>query len=302
MTSQLPRRAAPIISPRSATLLSLAVTMTVMCYLAGLAMAGLLMVNQAVDSWNKGLSQEITIQVKVLNAVDIDQELGKATTILQRTAGVLKVEILDRSEGVKLLEPWLGKENLDDLPIPRLIRVTIDQSTPPDYALLQQKLHDNVKGAVLDTHGRWREELSRAGTKLSALAIAILGLISSATITLAAFGARAALEANREVVEVLRLVGAENGYIARQINQSFLRLGLAAGLLGFLLTLLTLFILGWLGEISHEGLTTANIGLLSSSWGVEAMKFSYLLLVPILSAVLVTLSARITLIRLLRSF
>jgi cell division protein FtsX len=39
-----------------------------------------------------------------------------------------------------LLEPWLGTSNLDDLPIPRLIRVTINEVSTPDFVALEKQL------------------------------------------------------------------------------------------------------------------------------------------------------------------
>ena len=294
-------RSAPIISPKSASLLSLGVTMTVMCYLACLAVAGLLLINRAVENWDKGLSREITVQIQQLSAVDMEQELAKAKAILQRTSGVVKVEVLDRSVGVKLLEPWLGKSGLEDLPIPRLIRVTIDETVPPDYDALRAKLESEVHGVALDTHGRWRDELSRAGSKMSGLAIAILVLISLASMTLAAFGARAALDSNREIVEVLRLIGAENRFIAREINRRFLYLGLMSGCLGCLLALVSLFALGWSGQGPADQLGNGTISALYAVNGVPWNKLSYIFLVPLLSSVFVAIAARLTLMRLLEN-
>jgi cell division transport system permease protein len=290
-----------IITSRSAALLSLGVTMSVMCYLACLTVASLLLINRAVENWDRGLSREVTVQIQQLSAVDIEGELKKATSILQQTRGVLKVEVLDRAEGMKLLEPWLGKSGLEDLPVPRLIRVGIDEAAPPDYESLQAELESKVKGVALDTHGRWRDELSRAGAKMSTLAIAILILLSIAAMTLAAFGARAALEANREVVEVLRLIGAENRFIAREINRRFLVLGLSAGCLGYMMAIFSLLALGLSGQISTEPLAGGSLSMLYSVSGLGWQKLSYLLLVPVLSSVFVTVAARVTLMRLLES-
>ncbi len=273
--------------------------MTVMCYLACLAVAGLLLINRAVNNWDKGLSREVTVQVQPVASIDIEEQLSKASVILKSTPGVLKAEILPRSEGMKLLEPWLGKSGLEDLPIPRLIRVTIDEAGPPDYQALEAELQSQIKGASLDTHGRWRDELSHAGAKMSALAILVLVLIALASMTLAAFGARAALESNREVVEVLRLVGAENSFIAREINRRFFRLGLLGGLLGCLMALLSLLAFEWSGQVATDAVATGGTAMLYSISGLGWMKLAWLLSVPLLSSVFVAVSARFTLMRLL---
>ena len=301
MTDRRSNIQAQIIARKSASLLSLGVTMTVMCFLASLAVTALLLINRAVVNWDRGLSHEITVQLQQLSSADIEVELKKATTILGQARGVIKVEVLDRTQGMKLLEPWLGKSGLEDLPIPRLIRVTVDEEAPPDYQVLEAELKSQVKGIALDTHDRWREELASAGARLSLLAIVILVLISVASMTLAAFGARAALEANRHVVEVLRLVGAENRFIAREINRRFVGLGLGAGLFGTILSLICILTLGWTGQASVNSLASGSGALLYSVVGLGWQKLSYLLLVPLLSAVFVTVSARLTLMRLLEN-
>lgn len=301
MTDQRRGIQGPIIERKSAALLSLGVTMTVMCFLASLAVAALLLINRAVENWDRGLSREITVQVQQLSAVEIEAELKKAAAILGQTSGVVKIEILSRAQGIKLLEPWLGKSGLDDLPIPRLIRVTIDETAPPDYQGLERELKANVKGVALDTHDRWRDELAIAGAKLSGLAVAILILISLASMTLATFGARAALEANRHVVEVLRLIGAENRFIAREIHRRFLGLGLGAGLLGSALALICLFALGWTGQASTGQLASGSTALLYSIASLGWQKILYLLLIPLFSAIFVTLAARVTLMHLLEN-
>lgn len=301
MTGRRSGSPAPIIARKSASLLSLGVTMTVMCFLASLAVVALLLINHAVKNWDRGLSREITVQIEQLSAVDIEKELKRAVVVLEHTRGVLKVEVLDRTQGMKLLEPWLGKSGLEDLPIPRLIRVTIDEATPPDYSALQAELEAAVKGVALDTHDRWREDLATAGQRMSVMAVLILILISIASMTLAAFGARAALEANRHVVEVLRLVGAENRFIAREINRRFLALGLGAGVLGGVLALICLLALGWSGQAATDHLTNGNRSMLYSFMGLGWQQLSYLLLVPVLSAIFVTVAARVTLLRLLEN-
>lgn len=275
--------------------------MTVMCYLACLALAGLIVINRAVDNWDKGLSREITVQIQQLSEADIEAELAKAKNILESTRGVLKVDILNRAVGMKLLEPWLGKSGLEDLPIPRLIRVTIDEGAPPDYKALQANLEAGVKGVALDTHGRWRDELSSAGAKMSLLAVAILVLIALASMTLSAFGARAALDSNRETVDVLRLVGAENHFIANQINRRFLRLGFASGALGLVIAIVSLLAVGWSVGVATGSVPNGSMSLLFAPAGLGWRILSWLLLVPILSAIFVAVAARLTLMRLLEN-
>ena len=196
--------------------------MTVMCYLACLAIGALILIDRAVETWTSGLSREVTVQIRLMQNADIDKELAKAKVLLETTVGVTRVEVLERDAGAKLLEPWLGTGSLEDLPIPRLIRVTIDEAAPPDFIALDSQLKKSVSGASLDTHRRWEVELTRMARALSTLSYAILALICISAIAMVIFATRTVLDANRQVVDVLHLVGAKAA-ISPPDRQRFLR-------------------------------------------------------------------------------
>jgi cell division transport system permease protein len=291
----------PIIPPEAAPLRNLTVTMTVMCYLASLAIGALILIDQAVDGWTKGLSREVTVQVRVLQKHDIEQELGKAVAMLQQTQGIVKAEALDKQAGLELLKPWLGDTKLDDLPVPRLIRVTIDENAPPDFAVLAQGLKDTVAGASLDTHRRWQTELSRMGRTLSLLSLIILGLICASAFAIVVFAARSVLAANHEVVEVLHLVGAKDGYIARQIDRRFLSTGLVSGCSGVALAILTFFALSVSGNSAENGVAQASRSLLFAPGSTSVWTYAILLCVPVAATAIAVISAKLTLMRMLKS-
>ena len=289
----------PIIPPEAAPLRNLTVTMTVMCYLACLAIGALILIDRSVEGWTRGLSHEVTVQVRVLDKVDVESELSKAVTILEQTAGVKSAEILDRDAGLKLLEPWLGDTDLSDLPVPRLIRVTIDEIHPPDFETLANTLSTDVKGASLDTHRRWQTELARTGHTLSLLSYLILLLIGASSFAIVVFAARAVLAANREVVDVLHLVGAKDGYIARQIDRRFLMTGLVAGCCGVGLGLLTFFGLSLSGDTADNSVALASYNLLFGA--APVWPYGAMLSVPLAATAIAVISAKLTLTNMLKS-
>ncbi len=291
----------PIIPSEAAPLRNLIVTMTVMCYLACLAIGALVLINRAVDGWTRGLSREVTVQLRQVQKMDMEAELQKAVTLLQSTSGVMSAEPLPREAGLKLLEPWLGSTNLEELPIPRLIRVTIDENHQPDFVKLDKTLKGSIKGASLDTHRRWEAELTRMAHTLSLLSYVILALICTSAIAMVIFAARSVLDANREVVDVLHLVGAKDGYIARQIDRRFMISGLIAGLIGIALALLTFFGLGLSGNVENNSVAAASYSLLFAPIGTSFWTYGALLVVPIVATSIALLSARLTLMRMLKS-
>jgi cell division transport system permease protein len=291
----------PIIPSEAAPLRNLIVTMTVMCYLACLAIGALILINRAVDGWTRGLSREVTVQLRQIQKLDMESELQKAVALLQSTAGIMSAEPLAREAGLKLLEPWLGNTNLEELPIPRLIRVTIDENHQPDFVALDKNLRENIKGASLDTHRRWEAELTRMAHTLSLLSYVILALICASAIAMVIFAARSVLDANREVVDVLHLVGAKDGYIARQIDRRFMISGFTAGLMGIALALLTFLGLGLSGNVESNSVAAASYSLLFAPIGTSFWTYGALLVVPIVATSIALLSARLTLMRMLKS-
>lgn len=285
-----------IIPANAASLRSLTVTMAVMSYLACLAIGALILVDRAVTSWTSGLAREMTVQVRLVQGADIEQEVQKAKDILSGFQGIAEADILDEREGAKLLEPWLGTRSLEGLPVPRLIRVVTDPNNPPDVTALEEAL-GKVKGVRLDTHRKWEAELTRMARALSVLSYAILSLISISAIAIVIFATRAVLQANRHIVDLLHLVGARDGYIARQIDGRFLRTGMLSGFIGVGLGLFTFLLLGLFGGGSGGGFADASRGLLFSAPHIAIWSYGFLFAVPLAATLICLITARVTLMR-----
>ena len=286
------------IFPNTAThLKSLAMTMAVMCYLAGLAVIALLIVHHTAREWSQGLAREATVQLRHISGVDEDQELNKALGLIRSTRGVLSATTLDKNAGAKLLEPWLGKGVTDDLPIPRLIRIFIDESGPPNFVDLEAALNTQVKGASLDTHKRWQVELSRVGTSLVLLASLILALITIASVILVCYTARGVIAANTTIIEVLELVGAEPRYISRQNDKQFFATGFTSGLIGMLAALVTCLAIYYGGGLANSTISETGLDSVFSFNNFGGHVFASLALVPVVATLIAVWASRLTLLQ-----
>jgi cell division transport system permease protein len=289
------------IIPRSAApLRSLIAVMTVMCFLAVLAVGAMLLINRAVAQWASGLSSEATVQLPQLSTRDMEADLSALTKLLEDTKGVKAVTILERSEGEKLLVPWIGAEGLDSLPIPRLLRVVVNDKAPPDFVKLEEALQRAVPTARLDTHRRWEAELQRMASSLTLLSSLILALISLSAVAMVVFAARAVLEANRNIVDVLHIAGADDDFIANAINRRFIAAGAVAGVLGLAGGLLTFFLLGHWRVAENNGVAAAARGLFYLPQDNDWRGLLWFLLVPLIATVIALVTSRFTLMRMLR--
>ena len=123
------------------------------------------------------------------------------------------------------------------------------------------------------------------------LAFAVLVIISATTIALVIFASRAGLSANQEVVEVLHLCGARDGFIAAEIQRHFFDLGWRGGLIGFGLALFTFLLM--------EILAADGALFLVPLPSLSALHYLWLMVVPAALALVVAATARFTVLRVL---
>jgi cell division transport system permease protein len=205
----------------------------IMTFLASLTTGAVVLVYSAASEWRSDVAREATIQVRPISGRDIEAELRKAADIVRAVPGVAEVRPYSQEESARLIEPWLGSGLvLDALPVPRLIVVRLAPGAAPDFTALRKSLTAEVAGASLDDHRGWIDRMrAMAGTAV-AVGTAVLALVLAATVLSVTFATRAAMAANRPVVEVLHFIGARDGFIAGEFQRHFLGLGLKGGAIG----------------------------------------------------------------------
>lgn len=191
-----------------------------MTFLCVFAMALSLASGRLAERWSDALARTSTIRLSA-PAGQMEAQTAVILTLLAATPGVESARALTDAENRALLEPWFGAElPVEELPLPRLIEVT---EADPGYDAegLRQRLSAEAPGAVLDDHARWRRPLAEAASKLRLLGLLSIVLIGTAMAAMVTLAASASLEANAQVVRVLRLVGAKDQYIARAFVRRF---------------------------------------------------------------------------------
>jgi len=300
--SQLPPKPSPIIPTKGVAGKPLFLVVTVMSFLATITLGASLLVSQQIDNWTADVADEVTVQVRPVEGVDIDSQVTAAVSLLASTPGVARTDPMSAKETAALLEPWLGSGNvLDDLPIPRLISVKLDRSNPPDLEALAATLSADVVGATLDDHRRWQTSLSRMAASLQTIAWAVILLMVATTMSVIMFATRAAMAGNREIIEVLHLVGATESFIAYQIQKRFFMLGLISGLIGVGFSILTFLALNSLsGAVAAGSFTGAPTSLMFGPLALSASSYALFFLIPIAAAVIGVVTSRVIVVAVLR--
>ena len=297
-----PRRQNTVIPRAQPAMRTLMIAISVMCYLASLAIGGLILINRAVDSWTTDMAREVTVQIRPMKGHDIEAGLARAAEIISQFAGVTEVRILGREAAIELLEPWLGQGRLmEDLPVPRLITVGVDRDNPPDFDRLASVLEAEVAGVSLDTHRRWQRELTRLAAAVEWLGLAILLLVLCSAVTLVIQVTRTALEANREAVEVLYLVGAHDRFIAGAVERRFLKAGMTGAIAGTAIGIATFAAVTFAGHAAApSGLAEASRSLIFGPSAQATIAYLLFLLVPIIATLLCLVTARLAVLKILR--
>jgi len=203
-----------------------------MVWLAAMALALVMILVAAGQQGHSGLAGTLTVQIipaPGANAAALDARVDRAVKLLRATPGVAAAAPVPDSRIAALLEPWLGKDALSadmNLPVPRLIDVRLDAGSAVDSAALGARLAAEIPGTALDDHGLWLDRLVALADALEAIAFAVVGLIGLAAIATVIFATRTGLAIHHEVVELLHLIGARNGYVARQFQGRAFWLGL----------------------------------------------------------------------------
>ena len=245
-----------------------------MAFLAVFALALSLAAGRLADRWADELARSATLRINAPTE-QMATQTDAALRVLRQTPGVASARALSDAEQAALLAPWFGADlPISELPVPRLIEV-IETAEGYDANGLRLRLAAEVPGAVLDDHTRWRKPLVDAAGTLRRLGLFSILLITGAMAAMITLAANAALAANGQVIEVLRLVGARDSYIAQAFVRRFTLRALIGAAVG---TVLGVLAVSLLPSASQEGGFLTGLGFQGLGWFAP-------LIIPVLGAV-----------------
>jgi len=284
-------RPGPLLPTREGRDIALFAVVAILCFLSVFGAMAAAAADRAAAGWSRTMAAEATVQVNPRPDETGDQAAARAAEVLAGIPGVSEAEALPRAEAERLLRPWLGDAILPDLPLPHLVVVRLDAAQPAEAQSISRALAEAGLDARVDDHSVWRSDVRRAALTAKVAAISLAALAAVAASASVVFASRAALEARREMVETLSLVGATNRFIAHLFQSRFAWLAAVAGAAGALAGCAVLA--GLILTGGDQGLTPA----LPFDWSDLRMAAP----VPVLAAGLAALAARLTVTRLLHA-
>lgn len=275
---------------------SLVTITAIMVFLAGLALSGAFVVQNMVERWHADISGAMTIQVMPRTG-EPEEALGQTNADVKRIVeivkaerGVATAEVMSDDDLKALMEPWLGSgEIVSDLPLPRLIAITLKEGGRVDAAALQIQLRDIAPGVQVEDHRHWLSGLIILARGLSWLAWTTVGLVAFVTSIAVVQATKSVLIVHWPMIEVLHLIGAHDGMIARRFERRTLKEAFVGGVVGVALVLLVLLLFGSLAAGIESGIIPA-LTLTAFDWSVIAC-------LPLISGSLALAATRWTVLR-----
>jgi len=271
---------------------ALVFVVAVLCFLACATAIFAISADRAAQGWANQLQGSATVIIRTKGSESPDMAASRAAEALAGTPGVAQALVLERAKAEALLEPWLGKDGIiKDLPVPRLVTVELDPSSPASAKALDNALRAAGVDATVDDHSLWMKDIIHAGQIARIAAVSLFALMALAAASVIAFATRAGLSARHDVVEIMHLTGATDGFIANLFQARFAAMAALAGLMGG----------------GAAALLAAGIRLLGGGYGLlPVLPIGWLdLLValpsPVIAGLVAAIAARVTALGLIRA-
>jgi cell division transport system permease protein len=258
-----------------------------MVFLAALALAGSMGLDNLLAGWRSQIDAAFTVELPPRDGESPAAAKARRQAVMDALGaepGVESATPVSEEEKARLLAPWLGADVQSlDLPLPDLIGVATRPGAAIDIPALAAKLGALSPGASIDDHGRWRGAIAGISHTAHRAALGLLLLIGAAAALTVVFVARAGLAAHRRVIEILHLIGAHDGYIASQFQRHAFTRGLLGGVLGAV---------G--GALVFAGGQRLLPELADTGFGLSPLQWVELALLPLAAALLAMATARYT--------
>jgi cell division transport system permease protein len=272
-----------------------------MTFFAALTAGTAMLISDAAQGWRGAVSREMTIQVMPVVGRDIEADTAGAVEAARGIDGVAEVYAYTKAQSEELLQPWLGSGlDLSELPVPRLIVIKLKRDANLDVDALRKAVTDKVPNATIDDHRLWLERLSIMAGTVVIIATVIFILVMIAMVLAVGFATRGAMAGNREIIEVLHLVGAADGYISRQFQRHFFRLGLRGGAIGGGAAILVFILASSLSAMMHSTPGGDQMDAMFGSFALGAKGYGTIALISCGMGIVTGLVSRIIVFRHLR--
>ena len=229
--------------------------MTSMIYLALLAVLFSTVSTLSFDKWRSATRDLVTIHVpnpteRIANGAGVTR-LDDTLKILRAFPDIESVTVLEKNDIERLINPLVERDIFKNILLPALIEIRLSRNDIlPDLNTSLKSLSTEI---FIESHA----ELFLPDAKTFSGAKKLFSVIVSLTLFTAMisviFAVHSGLAINRETIQVMHLIGAKNGFIARTFQKHMLTVLGFSSACGTALAMGTFFILDRLLKVAFFG-------------------------------------------------
>ncbi|MBV00059.1 MAG: hypothetical protein CMM24_06840 [Rhodospirillaceae bacterium] len=229
--------------------------MSSMIYLALLAVLFSTVSTLSFDKWRSATRDLVTIHVpKPAEIIDSDDgvtRLDETLKILRAFPDIESFTVLEKNDIERLINPLVDKDILKNILLPALIEIRLKRNNSlPDLNNALKNLSTDI---FIESHAELFLPDAKAFSGAKKLFSVIVGLTLFVAMISIIFAVHAGLAINRETIQVMHLIGAKNGFIARTFQKHVLKVLGFSSACGTALAMGTFFILDRLLRVAFFG-------------------------------------------------
>jgi cell division transport system permease protein len=219
-------------------------------YVAALSLIASQSSKVMINTWQNFAENQITIEIPQEEMGEIDPDT--VLNALKKIPAVNDVDIITSDETVQLIKPILGIE-AESLPLPTLVNITLEQTSNTAIASVKTGIRNLGIDGTIQFHEKWAGDILSFGRTLhfGAQTLLILMIIMAVLTIVWALSSRVSV--HRDEIEILTTIGADDSYIASQLQHFALMRTIFGCAIGFVLAIATVLLL------QHYVLEDANL-------------------------------------------
>ena len=188
--------------------------MIVLSLVASLILIGAVASGRAAEAWRGRLTGSATVVVRAAGLESPDAAAARGAEALGAMPAVARAWPLDAAASDPVMARLVDGESLEGGE-PRLIAVAFKTGNAPSAAELARALRADGLDAGVDDHRPLSSQILRAATLAGVAAAVAMAAIVVAVSAIAGMATRRRLDAEGQMVNLLRLVGAGDGFVGR---------------------------------------------------------------------------------------
>ena len=223
--------AQPLLPKRVETERPLLVVLTIMAFLAALALLAGRQGLRLGEQWQNELYGTASLQVFDVAPENRNIITDRVNQRLENFTPQLTVTLLSQTDMLSRLEPWLGAASRDeDLPLPLFF--ALESESNINAAQIENWLSPLELTLRADDHSQWRGEFETVGRALYRTAFLILGLVLTASAVISGFATQSVMSAFAPTLKVIYRSGASRSFVAKLFIKRFFRLAIRGAAFG----------------------------------------------------------------------